>query len=323
MKSVQVQPKVEPETERIGVRSTKKKQEPIRVPPYHESFFRLIDAGWLAVCDDIEENANQNFIGANLNISLISALFFTTFVPLYYTEAQRLNDSNDGLTIDIASGYLSPVVDSNQFLHDLFDCTYFIAVAGTAIGTVTAVFFMLAGNEVPSDSQTFVLLRMLGPKITQLPYYFFSFGVCAWIFAMMVHGFMVPRTGTGFGVKLALTFASIFIFYFFGLPRLIRGVYLARSEAQKHPSVLVSKERIATALENFFAKREEEMERIEEEDHSLPLFLKSLSYLTEAGYRPKLDVVSRVEATCMYYEKLAEITGRSVEEVKYALEQAN
>lgn len=131
MKSVQVQPKGEPETERIGLRSTKKK--PIKVPPYHESFFRLLDAGWLAVCDDIEENANQNFIGANLNISLISALFFTTFVPLYYTEAQRLNDANDGLTIDIASGYLSPVIVSNQFLHDLFDCTYFIAVAGTAM----------------------------------------------------------------------------------------------------------------------------------------------------------------------------------------------
>ena len=115
--------------------------------------------------------------------------------------------------------------------------------------------------------------------------------------------------------KIIFVWVMILVATLLGFPRMIRGVFLAKYESQKNPPIHVSKEKIANALTDFFADPDAD------DDFSLRRFLQSLTYITEAGYRPKLQTMSRIQATCMYYEKLAEVTGRSVEEVKQSLEE--
>lgn len=288
-------------------------EEYINVPSYWTALLRMTDASWLNVNDEEEFDANRLFVGGNLNLSLICALLFTTFLPLYYNEAQRLNDNMDGLTIDILNGYLSPLVVSKNFLHDVWDCSYLIASAGTLFGTIVSVFYMLAANEANDDAKTFVMMRYLGPQLSQLPYYFFSIGIIGWALGVQLHIFTVPRLAGGFYVKVFGLWAMIFFMLFVCFPRLVRGVFLGKLESQKHPPIYISDADIKAKLDKFFANPKSNM------NLTLARFLRSLTYMTELGYRPKLQTLTQVQATNMYYEKVAEMTGRTVAEVKEVL----
>jgi hypothetical protein len=282
----------------------------VKVPPYHKAMLHMFNASWLTVNDDDEFDCNKSFVDGNLNLSLICALLFTTFMPLYFNEASRLDDINDGLTIDLAMGYLSPLVLSKEFIHDLFDTAYLVATAGTLFGTMVAVFYMLAANEATDDRKTFVLMRHLGGEVSQLPYFFFSIGIFGWAFGAMFHVFVTPRTASGFYVKVCFLWGMILLMILICFPRMIIGVFRGRLEEQKHPPLFVPVETIKQRLEVFLGHPEQSG------DISLRTFLQSLSYITEYHYRPGLNPISELHAKRLYYEKLAEITGCTVKEVK-------
>ena len=105
----------------------------------------------------------------------------------------------------------------------------------------------------------------------------------------------------------------IFFMLFVCFPRLVRGVFLGKLESQKHPPIYVSNDGIKEKLDQFFANP------TSNSNLTLPRFLRSLTYMTELGYRPKLQLLTQVQATGMFYEKVAEITGRTVTEVKEIL----
>ena len=75
----------------------------------------------------------------------------------------------------------------------------------------------------------------------------------------------------------------------------------------------MASDRIKEKLEDFFSNC------FENKDLSLYEFLTSLTYMTKNNYRPPLQEITKIEATCLYYEKLAAITGRTVSEVKDSL----
>jgi hypothetical protein len=291
--------------------SSEKKAKPIVVvPPYHKAMLHMVNASWLTVNDDDEHDCNKGFIGGNLNLSLICALLFTTFMPLYYGEAGRLNDITDGLTVDLSMGYLSPLVISKAFIHDMFDTSYLVATAGTLFGTMVSVFYMLAANEANDDRKTYVLMRQLGSEMSQLPYFFFSIGIMGWAFGGFVHVFAVPRTATGFYVKLGLLFSMILVMILFCFPRMIIGVFRGKLEEQQHPPLFIPVETIKQKLEVFLSHPEQSG------DISFRAFTHSLSYMTAHHYRPGLNPITELHAKRLYCEKLAEITGCTIHEVK-------
>lgn len=172
---------------------------------------------------------------------------------------------------------------------------------------------MLAANEANDDAKTFVLMRYLGPKLSQLPYYFFSIGVIGWAVGMQLHIFTVSRLAGGFYINVLGLWAMIFFLVFICFPRLVRGVFLGKLESQKHLPIYISEDDIKMKLDKFF-----ENPKVNG-NLTLDRFLRSLTYMSDSGYRPKLQVLTKVQATNMYYEKVAEMTGRTVAEVKEAL----
>jgi hypothetical protein len=289
------------------------KEKHTTVPPYYLSMLRMVDGSWLNVNDKYERECNRLFMAGNVNLALICALLFTTFLPIYYAEPNRLNDDFDGLTIDIAHGYISPIVLSRDALHDFFDCCYLVAMAGTLFGTMVSVFYMLAANETNDDAKTFVLLKSLGSTLAQLPFYFFSVGIIGWAIGALVHCFTVPRTASGFFIKVLFLFSMIGIMLTIAFPRMIIGTFQSRREEEENPPLYFTTDKIQVDLEFFFS------DPYANKDLSLYAFLLSLSYMTKHGYRPPLQAITKIEATYMYYEKLALITGRSIEEVKDSL----
>jgi hypothetical protein len=294
--------------------SSKTRPEPLtKVPAYHLAMLEMINGNWLNVNDRHERECNRLFMGGNVNLALICALLFTTFLPIYYDEPSRLDSAEDGLTIDIAHGYLSPVVLSRDAIHDFFDCCYLIAMSGTLFGTMVSVFYMLAGNETNDDAKTFVLQNRLGSNIAQLPFFFFSIGSMGWAIGALFHCFTVPRTAPGFYVKVIGLFAMIITMIFVAFPRMIQGTFLSRREEEENPPLYFNTDHLKGKLEEFFS------DPFASKDLSLSAFLTSLCYMTKNSYRPPLQVVTKIEATCLYYEKLASITGRTVEEIKDSL----
>jgi uncharacterized membrane protein len=294
--------------------SEKEKSTGTKVPPYHLAMIYMINGSWLNANDHQEKGCNQLFIAGNINISLICALLFTTFMPLYYNEAQRLNDEMDGLTLDIALGYLAPLVLTKTFIHDFFDICYLLSTAGTLFGTMVSVFFMLAANETADDRKTFVLIDHLGPHISQLPFYFFTIGIGSWAVGAMFHVFVVPRSAAGFYIKVVLLWAMIVLMIQFCFPRMILGVFRAKAEEEKHRPVSHSLETIKERLDSFLDSPPEDG------DISLTAFLKSLTFLSEYKFRPPLNPVTEVHAKRSYYEKIGELTGCSKDEVKEYLD---
>jgi hypothetical protein len=290
-------------------------EEPeIHVPGYMMTLFYMWDASWLTINDSTEENCNAGFIGGNLNVSLVCALLFTTFVPLYYNEPARLTDPNDAAVLEIRLGFLnsiSPIALSLDMIHDIYDTTYFVACAGTLFGTMLSVFYMLAANECHNDTKTFVLMRCLGPKISNLPYYFFSTGIMAWAFGGFVQAFLVPRTATGFTMTFFLIFLMIVVLVFLALPKMIQGVFIGKHEEQKNPPLFVDEAVITAKLDSFLKDN-----ATKNADISLEEFHRHLTTMTKTGYRPPLQAISKLVATKMYYEemgKLAKLTGEQLD----------
>lgn len=100
-KEAKIHPNDETTSHDVNQSEKKNDEEFVKVPPYHLAIFQMIDGSWLTINDDEETDANRLFVGGNLNLSLICALLFTTYLPLYYSEAQRLNDDNDGLVLPL------------------------------------------------------------------------------------------------------------------------------------------------------------------------------------------------------------------------------
>jgi hypothetical protein len=289
------------------------KEKLTTVPPFYFAMLRMVDGSWLNVNDKYERDCNRLFMAGNVNLALICALLFTTFLPIYYDEPNRLNDDFDGLTIDIAHGYISPIVLSRDAIHDFFDCCYLIAMAGTLFGTMVSVFYMLAANETNDDAKTFVLLRSIGSTLAQLPFYFFSIGIIGWAIGALFHCFTVPRTSPGFFIKIFGLFSMVIVMLMIAFPRMIIGTFRSRREEEENPPLYFTIDIIQEKLEIFFS------DPYANKDLSLYAFLSSLSYMTKHGYRPPLQAITKIEATCLYYEKLASITGRTVEQVKDSL----
>jgi hypothetical protein len=288
-------------------------KDSLYIPPSYLTYLYMFSAKWLSVNETDENNCNAAFIGGNINLSLICALLFTTYLPLYYGEANRLNDENDGLTIDMHLGYLNTQYGINlskDLIHDMFDTAYLVAAASTLFGTMVSVFYMLAANEAASDAKTFVLMKYLGPTATQMPYFFFTIGVFSWAFGGLLHVFTVPRSLTGFTVKIVFLWSMIFVMLVYCFPRMIRGVYAGKAEEMKHKPIFLTEEVIKAKIDEFLAQPNQDGE------YSLKDFLTSLTYMTEHGYRPPLQVITKVKATYIYYEKIAALTGRTIDEVK-------
>lgn len=300
----------------IASEESEEPQKLVKVPPYHLCLLALMNASWLNVNDTYEKDCNRLFIGGNVNLALICALLFTTFLPIYYSEANRLDVPDDGLTLDIAHGYLSPISLSNDTIHDIFDCSYLIATAGTLFGTMVSVFYMLAANETNDDAKTFVLLTFLGPHFSQLPFYFFSIGIIGWAVGAMFHVFVVARTTAGFYIKIISLWTLIIVMMMFAFPRMIQGTFQSRLDEQLNPPLYFSSDQIKEKLNVFF------MNPNSNKDISLEEFLLYLTQpaVTKTKYRPPLQTLTKIEATCLYYEKLSSVCGRSVEEIKGALE---
>jgi hypothetical protein len=67
--------------------NSKKDSKPLtRVPPYHLAMLEMFNGNWLNVNDHHERECNRLFMVGNVNLALICALLFTTFLPIYYEE---------------------------------------------------------------------------------------------------------------------------------------------------------------------------------------------------------------------------------------------
>lgn len=290
------------------------KTQTIEVPNYVMAFMAMTNGDWINLNDDTDENCKDNFVGNNVNLSLICALMLTTFVPLYFTEAARLDSIDDGLTIDISLGFLSTHLKtlklSKEGLHDFFDVCYLIAVLGTLLGTILSVFYMIAANECRVDARAYVLIKYLGKIRLATPFYYWVIGIVAWGTSASLQMILVVRTRQAFIIKLFLYSLLIGTFAAGCLPFIVQGIYLAKKEEIEHPAMFVSDEEIDGKLSRFFA------DPSGEHDLTLKEFLHHLSKFTDKGYRIPLNLVSKVRATKKYYMKLADVTDTSVQDVK-------
>lgn len=273
----------------------------------------LIMGTWLTVNDKDETRCHEQFIGGNVNLSLICALLFTTYLPLMYQEVSRINIPDDGLTIDIFDGYvnsLHPIKMSKDQIHDFFDVCYLMAVAGTLFGTMVSVFYMLAANEAGTDRKTFVLLKYLGTIPSVVPYYFFTIGTVSWAFGAYLQLTLVARTSIGFWIKEAVLGAAISVMLLVCFTRMVQGTFAGKVEENLNPPTFLDDTIISKKLDEFFA------DPYRNGDFTLKEFIKSLTVVRPSGYRVPLNVITEVKATSAYYRRLADVTGVSIEEAK-------
>lgn len=291
---------------------TKKNDKEIKLPKYHETYLHLMSGSWLNINDDEEEGAFNQFLNGNVNLSLICALLLTTFLPLMYNEPQRLDISDDGLTIDIFSGYINslhPIILSKDQIHDWFDTTYLISVAGTLFGTMVSVFYMLAVNEAADDARTMVFMHSLGRYVSNVPFYFFSIGIIAWGIGAWFQSVLVPRSATGFWIKQISLFSMTVIMFLFCFPRMIIGAYLSKIEKISNTPILLTTEEIESKLTSFLID-------YEHNDVSLHEFLRSLQRITKHKYRIPLHEITKLRATKCYFEKVGNILHIEIDELK-------
>lgn len=284
----------------------------ITVPKFHETYLHLLAGSWLNVNDDEEEGALDQFVNGNVNLSLICALLLTTFLPLMYGEPQRLNIPDDGLTIDIWSGYLNslkPIVLSKAQIHDWFDTTYLISVAGTLFGTMVSVFYMLAVNEAGDDARAVVFMNSLGRYVMNVPYYFFSIGIIAWGIGAWFQSVLVPKLPEGFWIKQIGLFSMTLVMFLFCFPRMVIGAFKSKAEKLNNLPTMMGKDVIAIKLKEFLAN-------YQVEDINLKDFLNSLTTITPSNYRIPIHPFTKYIATKMYFEELATLVELPVEEVR-------
>jgi hypothetical protein len=206
------------------------------VPSYFTSLYHLASGNWLNINDKEERSAREQMMGENVNISLICALMFTTFIPIYYTEPARLEIPEDGLTISIYNGFINswqPIKFTSNDIHDWFDSFYIIATAGACFGTMVSVFYMLACNECVVDSKVMVLRHYLG-RASVAPFYFFAIGIISWAIGGFLQLVLSPQTLWGFILKFLIVGTLIIVVLFVCSPRMIQGVYSANGKIFCH-----------------------------------------------------------------------------------------
>lgn len=223
------------------------------VPSYGMAYKCLFSGEFLTLRDDEGKGAYDQLSSENTNLALICALLLTTFLPLYYTETSKLSIPDEGLTIDIFSGYFySSVVHMNKStLHDFFDTTYVLATGGMFFGTLCCVYFILMGNEAGTDERVLVFRRRLG-IIARFPYYCFTIGAVSWGVSILCHIFITPFTLTGFVVKVTLMMLIIASFAVWVLPFSVQALYSCFHEEQEHPPLPYTEAEVRDGINKYF-----------------------------------------------------------------------
>ena len=268
--------------------------------------------------DEEEEGAKEQMMGENINISLICALMFTTFIPLYYTEPARMEIPTDGLTLQIYNGFINSWQEiklTTNDIHDWFDSFYIIATAGACFGTMVSVFYMLACNECLKDPKVMVLRHYLG-RASVAPFYFFAIGIVSWAIGGFLQLALSPQTIWGFVFKFAVVGILIFMVLCVCLPRMVRGVYAANAEENLHPAIELSKEEIDVQVDQFLLSTGIDL--------SMRNCLSSIHSpgkprITSKNYRIPLHICTELMVKKSYVDKMAVKTCMSTEEVKLFL----
>jgi len=200
----------------------------VRTISIHTAFFRLTTADWLTKNDQSEANAKGNFADENVNLSLVCALLFTSFLPIFYTESAAMNDPTQGLALDIERSWLTQMnyqYLSASFLHDMILFFYAFALGNACLGTLISVFYTLAASQCENDNKAVVLMNILG-FFSRLPYLFFATGIIMWGFTAYLKIILTAQTAYGFALILC-GWVIMTIAILLGVVFMVKGIYAA------------------------------------------------------------------------------------------------
>lgn len=288
-----------------------KKKFRYNVPGFIETMTRASIGDFLSLRDDEEEGSYDQFIGENVNMALICALLLTTFMPLYYEEAHRLNDPNDGFTLSVRMGawhrFVIPV--NPHVLHDFFDVTYSVATAATFLATLACVYNILMANEAGSDARVKMFRKELG-ILSRFPYLFFAIGAYSFCFAIVGHLFLTPRYLSALTIKMIICLSLVVVFVFVLLFPSNLALYTAFAEEERHPPLDYSSEQLQTEVEQYFT----EVQSSGSNNFNLVDFLKYLrKTTTPKGYHVTLAEGTALEASRIFFDELARKRGTTAE----------
>lgn len=281
----------------------------LRVMPMYIALMRLTSADWLTKNDRSESNAKKNFADENVNLSLVCALLFTSFLPIFYTESASMNDPSQGLALDIDRSWLSQMnyqYLSTAFLHDMFLFFYAFALGNACLGTLTSVFYTLSAAQCEDDNKIVVLMNILG-FFSRLPYLFFATGIIMWGFTAYLKIILTAQTVYGFALILT-GWVIMTTLILIGVLLNVRGIYAAYDLEEIHRPISLSTKTIDDSIESYF-------QATDPSEISLNSFLSSLTYHVDYGYRVPLTLSSDIMAKKKFYMKMAEVTNSSYEEV--------
>ena len=303
---------------RIAVESKPRKGGSVEEKKYRHNFLsyfeamRLASVGhFLSLRDDDENGAYDQFVGENVNLALISALLVTTFIPLYYEEANKLNIPDDGFTLSVHMGIWDRIVIpvDRHVLHDYFDVTYSIAISAMFLSTLACVYFILMANEAGNDTRVIIFRKNLG-ILSRFPYFFFAIGAYAFGFAIGCHFFITPRFQSALAIKVIICFSLVIVFVFVLLFPSTIALYAAFAEEERHPPLEYSSEQLQTEVEQYFT----EVQSSGSNNLNLDDFLKYLrKTMTPKGYHVPLTDGTALEASRIFYDQLARKRGTSAE----------
>lgn len=281
------------------------------VPSLYKTMFLATVGDFLSLRDSDEEGAYEQFVGENVNLALISALLLTTFIPLYYEEANKLNVPDDGFTLSVDMGawsrFVIPV--NRHILHSFFDVTYSIATTSMFLATLSCVYNILMSNEAGNDTRVIIFRKNLG-ILSRFPYFFFAIGAYAFGFAIGCHFFITPRFQSALAIKVIICFSLITVFVFVLLFPSHMALYTAFAEEERHPPLDYTTEQLETEVEQYFT----EVQSSGSNNLNLDDFLKYLrKTMTPKGYHVPLTDGTALEASRIFYDQLARKRGTSAE----------
>jgi hypothetical protein len=281
----------------------------LKVMSIPEAFLRLTSADWLTKNDQSETNAKKNFTEENVNLSLVCALLFTSFLPIFYTESASMNDPTQGLALDIERSWLNQMnyqYLSTAFLHDMFLFFYAFALGNACLGTLISVFYTLSAAQCDSDNKCVVVMNILG-FFSRLPYLFFATGIVMWGFTAYLKIILTAQTVYGFALILT-GWVIMTILILIGVLLNVRGIYAAYDIDELNRPISLTEKAIDDAVDSYFRSTDPS-------ELSLDGFVKTLSYHVDYGYRVPLSLVSGIMAKKKFHKKIAELTNCSYEEV--------
>lgn len=271
---------------------------------------RIASGEWQTVNDKNQVGVKQQFIDSNVALSLVCALLFSTFLPLYYAEASSINIEGTGLAYDMTLSYLNQhnlLTISAKSMHDVILFIYLMSMAGALFGTIMSVFFMMTANEVSNDAKAFVLLTNIGSLIS-LPYHFFVISIVAWGTGVYIKCVLVSRTLWGLiicfvgplGILASLLVIGTYVNFW--------SLYVAEEVSNSYKPIVLTDSDIEVGLRNYF-------ENIDEKSMSLDDFLQTLTISGEVGYVVPIHMISRLKATRRFYSEIANILDCPVSDV--------